>query len=78
VVAVLARTLTRPADFVGTWILAPTAPDAYAHDLYANLRALDAVSADALLIETLPDEDAWLAVRDRLTRATRGEDDDRD
>ena len=31
-----------------------------------------------LLIEAVPDHAAWQAVRDRLTRATRGDDDDRD
>ena len=39
---------------------------------------LDAANADVILIEAVPDDDDWLAVRDRLTRATRGEDDDRD
>jgi L-threonylcarbamoyladenylate synthase len=77
-VAVLARTARRPADFAGTWIAAPNDVAAYAHDLYANLRALDAANADVILIETPPADDAWLAVRDRLGRATRGEDDDRD
>ncbi len=77
-VAVLARTVARPVDFSGTWIHAPVAAAAYAHDLYANLRALDAANADAILIEAVPDGDGWLAVRDRLSRATRGEDDDRD
>jgi L-threonylcarbamoyladenylate synthase len=77
-VAVLARILARPVDFAGMWVQAPVEASAYAHDLYANLRALDAANADAILIEALPDDDAWLAVRDRLTRATRGEDDDRD
>jgi len=43
-----------------------------------NLRALDAANADAILIEAPPDDAAWLAVRDRLTRAAQGEDDDRD
>jgi hypothetical protein len=37
----------------------------------------DAANADAILAEAVLD-DAWLAVRDRLTRAARGEDDDRD
>jgi L-threonylcarbamoyladenylate synthase len=60
------------------WIDAPADAAAYAHHLYANLRALDAASADAILIEAPPSDDAWLAVRDRLARATRGEDDDRD
>jgi len=77
-IAVLARTVARPADFDGTWIHAPAGAVAYAHDLYANLRTLDAVNADAILIEAAPRSDAWVAVRDRLSRATRGEDDDRD
>jgi len=77
-VAVLARTAARPAGFVGTWIQAPAGAPAYAHDLYANLRALDAADADAILVEAVPGSGAWVAVRDRLTRATRGEDDDRD
>jgi L-threonylcarbamoyladenylate synthase len=77
-VAVLARTVARPADFPGMWIQAPAGAAAYAHDLYANLRALDAAHADAIFVEALPDDDAWFAERDRLTRATRGEADDRD
>jgi L-threonylcarbamoyladenylate synthase len=78
VVAILARTVARPTDFANMWIQAPAAAAAYAHDLYANLRALDAANADAMLIEAVPDDDPWLAVRDRLTRATHGEEDDRD
>ena len=77
-VAILARTVRRPVDFAGAWIGAPLDAAAYAHDLYANLRTLDAANADVILIETPPADDAWLAVRDRLGRATRGEDDDRD
>ena len=78
VVAVLARTVARPDDFSAPWVRAPQTPEAYAHDLYASLRALDAAKADAILIEAVPDDDAWLAVRDRLARAARREDDDRD
>jgi len=77
-VAVLARAARRPADFNGAWITAPSEADAYAHDLYANLRALDAAHADEILIEAPPEEPAWHAVRDRLSRATHGSDDDRD
>jgi len=76
--AVLARTVVRPEGFDDTWIDAPAGAAAYAHDLYANLRALDAANADAILIEAVPADDAWLAVRDRLIRAAHGEDDDRD
>lgn len=77
-VAVLARTVARPADFDGAWRRAPADAAAYARDLYANLRALDAENADVILVEAPPEGDAWLAIRDRLLRATRGEDDDRD
>jgi len=77
-VAVLARTVARPGDFEDAWIRGPADPAAYAHDLYANLRTLDAANADVILVEDVPDDAAWLAVRDRLARATHGEDDDRD
>ena len=69
VVAVLARA-PKPAGFDGPWIEAPSDADDYARELYANLRALDAACADAILIETPPDDPAWLAVSDRLARAT--------
>jgi L-threonylcarbamoyladenylate synthase len=77
-VAVLARTLACPADFSGIWTVAPRDAQGYAHDLYANLRALDAADADVIAIEAVPGEPAWLAVGDRLARAAHGEDDDRD
>ena len=76
--AVLARTVAAPSGFDGTWQHAGPGPQAYAHDLYAALRALDATGADVLLIEDVPDEPEWLAVRDRLARATHGVEDDRD
>ena len=66
----LARTLARPADFDGVWLQAAADDAAYAHDLYANLRTLDAANADVILVETVPGGDEWLAVRDRLVRAT--------
>jgi len=70
VVAVLARGRARPDGFDGAWIDAPRDAAGYARDLYANLRALDAAGADAILILSPPTDDAWLAVRDRLARAT--------
>jgi len=76
-VAVLARTVERPQG-AKRWIDAASDPVAYAHDLYANLRALDAMQGNAILIEAVPNDAAWQAVRDRLTRATTGDDDDRD
>lgn len=46
-------------------------PVSYAHDLYATLRAADAARYDVLLLEAVPEDEAWLAVRDRLTRAAQ-------
>ena len=56
-------------SFAGAWIAAQQKAPRYAHDLYANLRALDVPGITAMLIEDVPDDDAWLAVRDRLARA---------
>jgi len=70
VVGVLARTVRRPGEFDGAWIDAPADADDYARELYANLRRLDAAHPDAILIEAPPAGAAWLAVRDRLARAT--------
>jgi L-threonylcarbamoyladenylate synthase len=77
-VAVLAWSAEPPEDFDGVWRTAPHEAAAYARALYADLRALDATGVDAILIEQVPDDDAWAAIRDRLARATSGEDDDRD
>jgi L-threonylcarbamoyladenylate synthase len=44
----------------------------YAHDLYAALRTLDQSEAAVILVEQLPEGPAWLAVKDRLTRAACG------
>lgn len=52
------------------WLQTSQNPSEYAHDLYANLRLLDQLHKDALLIEAPPQQDSWLAVIDRLTRAT--------
>jgi len=60
------------------WISAASDVSAYTHDLYAHLRALDAMGAAEIVIEDVPATAAWSAVRDRLVRATHGEDDDRD
>ena len=75
-IAVIARTIGRPSWFEGAWIDAPDEPRAYAHDLYASLRLVDAAGAHAILIEDVPDTALWTAVRDRLARATHGGDAD--
>jgi L-threonylcarbamoyladenylate synthase len=54
------------------WIAAPADAAGYAHDLYANLRQLDAAGCDLMLVEQPPAHAAWVAVRDRLARAAAG------
>jgi L-threonylcarbamoyladenylate synthase len=51
------------------WRRAPVTAAAYAHDLYASLRELDAANAVVILVEEPPAGPEWLAVRDRLGRA---------
>jgi L-threonylcarbamoyladenylate synthase len=71
-VAVLARTVRQPLLSGLTWIAAPADAAAYAHDLYANLRALDHAGCTAILVEQLPLDAAWAAIQDRLMRAAAG------
>lgn len=51
------------------WVTAPSLAEAYAQVLYARLHELDHLGADILLVEAVPEDEAWLAVRDRLQRA---------
>jgi L-threonylcarbamoyladenylate synthase len=51
------------------WRAAPADPQTYAHELYAALRELDALQSDWIVVEAVPDDEAWLAIRDRLHRA---------
>lgn len=54
------------------WLTTSPDPQAYAHALYANLRELDALGADLILVERPPEHPDWFAVLDRLTRAAAG------
>lgn len=47
----------------------PDDVDGYARALYAALYRLERAAPARLVIEAVPHEDAWLAVRDRLARA---------
>lgn len=49
-----------------------TDPQAYARGLYHSLRQLDELNASCIVLEDLPTESAWHAVRDRLSRAVVG------
>ncbi len=72
-VAALAFSTARPVDPGVTWLAAPRDVARYAHDLYANLRHLDAAGCDVLIVEQPPQAPEWAAVNDRLSRAAAGE-----
>ncbi len=71
-VAVLALQEPPATARVTAWITAGATPAAYAHDLYANLRQLDASGAKRILVQAPPDIPGWEAVNDRLMRAAAG------
>jgi L-threonylcarbamoyladenylate synthase len=48
----------------------PREAEAYAARLYAVLHALDAAGAERVVVAAPPETEAWLAVRDRLRRAS--------
>jgi L-threonylcarbamoyladenylate synthase len=70
--AVLALRAAPPAAHAMDWIDAGTDARRYGHDLYANLRTLDAIGAKVILVESPPLEPEWEAVNDRLRRAAAG------
>lgn len=70
-IVILARR-PAPENACATWIEAPIDATSYAHDLYARLRVLDAGGFERIVVEMPPDDPAWAAVRDRLTRAAAG------
>jgi len=74
-VAVLARGPGR-ASAAFAWVAAEESAAAYAHDLYAHLRALDVAGADTILAVSPPAGPDWEGVIDRLSRAAAGLEDD--
>jgi L-threonylcarbamoyladenylate synthase len=69
-VAVLAQRLPLRTHKYVTWVNAGTRPDPFAHDLYAHLRSLDKAGTTRILVQAVPDDEKWDAVRDRLMRAS--------
>lgn len=60
-------------DAPGPWEAVRMPPDAarYAQRLYAALHELDESGCSVIFVERVPDESAWLGVRDRLERASK-------
>ncbi len=68
-IAVLAQRLPLKGHKYVTWINAGRRPEQYAQDLYANLRTLDKAGCRQILVQDVPRDERWDAVRDRLLRA---------
>ena len=69
-IAVYARTALRCKAPKVVLRAMPSAPVQAAHDLFADLRALDALGPGLIWVETPPDGLEWEGVRDRLQRAS--------
>lgn len=67
-IAVLAQRLPLRTYPYVTWINAGRRAEAYGHDLYANLRVLDKAGCALILVQDVPQEERWDAIRDRLRR----------
>ena len=68
-VAVMAYESYNEKSDLQAWRQLRNDPIAYAHDLYADLRELDHVGVDIILVEALPNTREWQGVNDRLRRA---------
>ncbi len=53
-----------------TWQVMPENPKNYGQLLYAQLRNLDNLAFDLIVVEEPPDDNHWLAIKDRLIRAS--------
>jgi L-threonylcarbamoyladenylate synthase len=53
-------------------VVMPAEAEGYAARLYAVLHALDEAGVERIVVAAPPDAEAWLAVRDRLRRASAG------
>lgn len=60
-----------PTDLCGLLVIEmPTQPDGYAAHLYAALHSLESADVERIVVSLPPDAEPWLAVRDRLQRAS--------
>jgi L-threonylcarbamoyladenylate synthase len=71
-IAVLAQRLPLKTYQYVTWVNAGNRAHSFGHDLYANLRALDKAGCARILVQEVPGDERWDAIRDRLARAAVG------
>jgi L-threonylcarbamoyladenylate synthase len=68
-VALMVRDRVSPLKKNIEWVIMSANPQQYAHDLYQTLRTLDKKDFCQIVIEAVPIDHTWDAVRDRLSRA---------
>ena len=71
-IAVLALRLPLKTYQYVTWVNAGNRAQSYGHDLYSNLRALDKAGCARILVQEVPGDERWDAIRARLARAAVG------
>jgi L-threonylcarbamoyladenylate synthase len=71
-IAVLAQRLPLKTYQYVTWVNAGKRAESFGHDLYANLRTLDKAGCARILVQEVPSDERWDAIRDRLARAAVG------
>jgi len=69
-IAVMAQSAAPSQSPLLAWRQMPDGAAAYGRALYATLRALDAAGAARILVEAVPEGEAWAAIADRLARAS--------
>jgi L-threonylcarbamoyladenylate synthase len=69
-VALVVRTPVGLPDQNVTCVMMPADSKLYAHDLYQTLRELDHQQFKRIIVEDVPQTDEWLAIRDRLVKAS--------
>ena len=69
-IALVVRTPVTVVNQKITCIKMSTDPKIYAHDLYQTLRDLDHQQFKQIVIEDVPENGEWLAIRDRLVKAS--------
>jgi L-threonylcarbamoyladenylate synthase len=68
-IAVLSR-ISRPIhSYASVWQIAPHTPREYAANMYNFLARLDKSGCDLIVVEAVPDNSEWTAVKDRLFKA---------
>jgi L-threonylcarbamoyladenylate synthase len=56
---------------ITAWVVMSSNAKNYARLLYGTLRDLDSLNSDIILVEQPPQNSGWIAINDRLNRASK-------